>query len=126
MHEGPIILYQSPTILDFVEECLRFMTPPFESLVDDVHEFRLKPIKNLHHDLVSHQDALCGDDALGTFATDFDEETCFFDFRSAKPGDGFDLAKVNVIARSDAHPIFALRRRKSVFEKIRGLFAPKK
>ncbi len=126
MHEGPMILFQSSNLTEFVEECLRFMTPPFQSLVDDVHEFRLKPIKNLHDDLISYQDALRADEHLAAFAATFDEETFFYDFRSSKPGDGFDLAKVHAVGRSDHHPIFALRNRKSLIQKVKRMFQPKK
>jgi cell wall assembly regulator SMI1 len=40
-HDAPVILYQSPTIGDFLHEAFRMLEPPHVSAVDDVHEDRL-------------------------------------------------------------------------------------
>jgi hypothetical protein len=63
-----MIFYQSSRLVEFVEECVRSMTPPFKSLIDDVHEFRLKPIRDLNSDLIERDVAISSGDDPGTLA----------------------------------------------------------
>ena len=122
MHEGPYILYQSENIFDFIDECIKFCKAPYVSLIDDVHELRLKPIKELPNDLISKSEALKGDQTLSQFASKFNDNTVFFDFRTAKIGDGFDLVKFEAVDRCELGPIFALTEKQSIMKKIKGLF----
>ena len=125
MHEGPYILYQSENIFDFIDECIKFCKEPYDSLIDDVHELRLKPIKDLPNDLISKSEALKGDQTLSQFANTFPDNTVFLDFRSAKVGDGFDLVKFEAIDRCELEPIFALVEKPSLMKRIKGLFGRK-
>jgi hypothetical protein len=122
MHEGPMLLYQCEGITDFVAEYLRFMRPPYDSLIDDVHEFRLRPIRALNDDLKT-RDALIADaPELGEFAAGLPEDVSFRDFRNAKPGEGVDLAKLDVIALHPVFPVLAVRRRKTLAGRLAALF----
>lgn len=40
-HDAPVILFQSPTMEHFLVELFKLFTPPFKSLIDDVHEDRI-------------------------------------------------------------------------------------
>ena len=57
-HDPPVVLYQAPSLADFLREAFRMLVPPHESLVDDVHEDRLFNIWGTDHGLLSHADAL--------------------------------------------------------------------
>ncbi len=123
MHEGPVISYQCRNIFEFMEEVIHFMTPPFKSLIDDVHEFRIKPIKELNQDLMAIPDARNhNDQIIRDFSRRFDDHAFLYDFRNSIPGDGFDMRKLRGIARHDEYPIYALEPRPSIFSKIAGLF----
>lgn len=110
-HEGPVLVYQTGRLIHFVDEYLKFMTPPYASLIDDIHEYRLKPHKNLNLDLISKAAAVSGaDKELATFAQSLPEDAQVYDFRSAKPGDGVDLRNLNVVAAHPSLPIIGLQR----------------
>lgn len=121
-HEGPMLIYQAPDIEMFVSECLRFMRPPYESLIDDVHEFRLRPIKTFNDDLLTREAAMAADPSLAEFAVGFGSDASFYDFRGAKPGDGVDLARLDVIALHPTLPVLAVRPRKTLVGRIAALF----
>ncbi len=126
-HEGPMIFYQSDGIGDFVRECIRFMTPPYASLIDDVHEFRLRPLRTLNDDLVSRDTVLArADHELSDFASHLPSDALIFDFRSSKVGDGVDLAKLHVIALHPKYPVLAVRRRLGLIGWLTSLIRPKK
>jgi hypothetical protein len=111
-HEGPMFFYQSASLVDFIEEWMRFMTPPYKSLIDDVHEFRIKPIKELNSDLLERSSVMSGsDEVLKEFICSLDGDVLIYDFRRAKIGDGVDLRKLDLIAVHQRYPILAVRRR---------------
>ncbi len=122
MHEGPILLYQSRGIVDFVEECLHFMRPPYTSLIDDVHEFRLKSISRLNDDLKSADAIRSASPDLSDFVASVSDDALFYDFRNAEPGDGLDLGALHVVAIHPRWPVFAVRRRKGLIARISSLF----
>lgn len=121
-HEGPMIFYQSPTLIHFVDECLRFMQPPHESLIDDVHEFRIKPIKELNLDLKekNHEDVM-KDSILREFSVSLPEDALIYDFRSAQVGDGIDLKDLEVLSFHKSLPIFAVRKKLTLFQRLMGI-----
>lgn len=126
-HEGPMIFYQSDGIGDFVRECIRSMTPPYASLIDDVHEFRLRPFRTLNDDLVSRDTILArADHELSDFANHLPSDALIFDFRSSKVGDGVDLAILHVIALHPKYPVLAVRRRLGLLGWLTSLIRPKK
>jgi hypothetical protein len=121
-HEGPMLMYQSDGIEAFVSECLRFMRPPYASLIDDVHEFRLRRTSTFNDDLKSRDAIRDARSDLADFVAGFDEDVSFYDFRGAKPGDGVDLAKLNVIALHPDLPVLAVKKRKTLAGRIASLF----
>ena len=127
MHEGPMLIYQCDGIVEFVKEYLRFMTPPYDSLLDDVHEFRLKPTQDLNLDLIERAKAVESADAtLSSFAASMPEECSIYDFRGAKPGDGIDLLNLEIVGVRPKEPILAVARRRGLFERIFSAFKNKK
>ncbi len=125
-HEGPMLFYQADGIADFVRECIRFMTPPYASLIDDVHEFRIRPLRTLNDDLLNREAVNAqADQRLIDFAEPLPDDTLIYDFQNSKVGDGIDLAKFDVVALHSTLPILGLRRRKSFWEKLLVLFKPR-
>lgn len=126
-HEGPMIFHQSAGIGEFVHECIRLMTPPYVSLIDDVHEFRLRPIPTLIDDLISRDTALAGaDHELVDFVRHLPSDALVFDFRSSKVGDGVDLARLQVIALHPKLPVLAVRRRVGLLGRLASFFRTRK
>lgn len=121
-HEGPMLIHQSDGIEAFVSECLRFMRPPYDSLIDDVHEFRLRKITTFNDDLKTRDAMRSAKPDLADFVAGFDEDVSFYDFRGAKPGDGVDLAKLDVVALHPELPVLAVRKRKTLAGRIASLF----
>lgn len=120
-HEGPMLLYQCDDMATFVHECLRFMRPPYASLIDDLHEFRLRPVRSLNDDLMTREATLAAAPDLADFVDGVEGETLFRDLRGAKPGDGIDFAGYDVVAVHPVYPVFAVRRRRRWHERIAGL-----
>lgn len=118
-HEGPMLFYQSPTLIDFVTEYLKFMTPPYLSLIDDVHEFRLKPLKDINCDcLTSAQAAASANPLLQEFAASASKDCLFYDFTAAITGDGVDLKSYDVAAVHPVQAILALSPRQGLLQRF--------
>lgn len=118
-HEGPIITYQCGDLETFIEDFFQFMTPPYQSPLDDVHEFRLKPIDQLNLDLISQAHAVqSGDALLEGFASRFEADAVFYDFRGKPPGFGFDLSAFQLLAKHAAAPIYAMKTRPGLFQRL--------
>lgn len=124
-HEGPMLFYQADCIGDFVRECIRFMTPPYTSLINDVHEFRLRQIRTLNNDLLS-RDAASADHELEDFLRNLPADTLIYDFRTSKVGDGVDLAKLDVIGLHPKLPVLALRKRPGLIRRLSSIFGSKR
>ncbi|QIF03549.1 SMI1/KNR4 family protein [Roseimicrobium sp. ORNL1] len=125
-HEGPMLFVQCSSILEFVDEWLRFMRPPYQSLIDDVHEFRIKPIQELNKDLVSRETALAsGDEVLRELAEPLEAGAMIYDFRNRKLGDGVDLKQLDVLAMHPKWPILAVRPRATLLGKLKGMLTGK-
>lgn len=120
-HEGPMLLYQCDDIATFVRECLRFMRPPYESLIDDLHEFRLRPVRSLNDDLMTRESILVAAPDMADFVAGVEGEALFRDLRGAKPGDGIDFAGYDVVAVHPVFPVFAVRRRRRWHARLAGL-----
>jgi hypothetical protein len=113
-HEVPMIVRQSDRLVDFVNECVRMITPPYQSLIDDLHEFRLKPVKDLNNDLVARESALASGDAeLARFARDQTQAGWFCDLRKTKVGEGVNLAALDVVGLHPRLPLLALQQGRS-------------
>lgn len=122
-HEGPMLFFQSARLEDFVSECLRFMTPPYASLIDDVHEFRIKPINELNRDLREPGVVKGSEDPeIRDFLAGLPADALVQDFREARVGDGIDLAKLDVIALHPTLPLLAVKPRKGLLSGLASLF----
>ena len=121
-HEGPMLMFQCDGIEAFTSECLRFMRPPYDSLIDDVHEFRLRNMGTFNDDLKTRDAMRDAKPDLADFVAGFDEDVSFYDFRGAKPGDGVDLANLDVVALHPDLPVLAVRKRKTLAGRIASLF----
>ena len=123
MQDGPVVVYQSRDIHEFVDEALRIMMPPYQSALDDVHEFRSKTLDDLNRDLMPREHALKAEDPLlQAFASEFTGDVFFYDFRQAKPGDGFDAEHLRVVARHPEAPIYVLEATHSFLETLMSFF----
>ncbi|MGZ0657366.1 SMI1/KNR4 family protein [Coraliomargarita sp. W4R72] len=116
-HEGPMLFYQSHSLREFISECIRFMTPPYDSLIDDVHEFRIKRIQDLNSDLIPITSYEV-DPKTESFISSLQNDVLIYDFRNSKVGDGVDLQKLEVVEMHPDLPILAIRKRKSLFQKL--------
>lgn len=124
-HEGPVYFYQCDRLVQFVDAWMRYMAT-FEGLINDVSEFRIRPLKEINKDLLSRDAAMASNDAvLREFAEPLEQGTMVSDFRSAKIGDGVDLQKLDVTAVHPRWPILAVRQRATLFGKLKSLLGGK-
>ena len=124
-HDPPIVLYQSPTLADFLEELFKMSNPPHASLVDDVREDRLNRVWLKQPGLIAHAAALASPDpVLLDFAGQLADSYVLVDLRAAKPGEGFAWGRYEpeTIKRCGALPIFALEppRKRGLLSRLFG------
>jgi hypothetical protein len=122
-HEGPMIFYQCDSLVQFVDEWMRYMTPPYEGLIHEVYEFRIKKRKEINSDLLTREAVMAsGDAVLREFAELLEQDAMVYDFRNAKPGDGVDLRYLDFIAAHPKWPILAVRGRATFLRKLKRFF----
>jgi cell wall assembly regulator SMI1 len=92
-HDAPVILYQSPTIGDFLHEAFRMLEPPHTSAVDDVHEDRLFNVWRENPGTLDRSAALASGEPMRSFAAALDERFVFVDLRSPPVGMGFSWGR---------------------------------
>ena len=126
-HDPPVVLYQAPSLADFLREAFRMFVPPHDSLVDDVHEDRLFNIWGTDHGLLSHGDALAaGDETLREFAARLDDRHTFADLREPQVGEGFAWGRHGprtIVVRHEDAPIFAItapEKKPGLLRRLRG------
>lgn len=118
-HEIPVVVYQSPTLEAFLEEWLKLITPNTPNAIDDVHEFRIKPIRTLNQRLLPCAAAIStGDAVLSSFAKAQRADTWICDLRTAKTGDGVNLSEHDIVGVHESQPILALARGRSGFARF--------
>lgn len=114
-HDAPVILYQSSSLSDFLAELFKMCEPPYESLVDDVHEDRLHEVWRTNPGVRTHQDCVDSTDSvIREFAASLDPSYEIIDLRTAEPGDGFSWGRYGpntVIRRHGSHAVFAYQRK---------------
>ncbi|MGV3614435.1 MAG: SMI1/KNR4 family protein [Fimbriimonas sp.] len=112
-HDPPILLYQSADLGEFLQELLRMLIPPCESLIDDVHADRIRNVWHTNPDTIEQPDAaISRDPALSAFAKTLESDWLIVDLRKAKPGDGFAWGRFGPktrLRRAGNLPIFAYR-----------------
>jgi len=123
-HDAPVILYQSSTLGEFLTELFKLCEPPHQSLVDDVHEDRIRQVWRTNPGVLTHQECLdSSDPILREFAASLDPSFEIIDLRDAKPGDGFSWGRYGpytVVKRYNNHPVFAYQRKKGWFQRLFG------
>jgi SMI1 / KNR4 family (SUKH-1) len=109
-HDAPVVLYQSPSLADFLAEVVNMYRPPHKSLVNDVHEDRLFHVWRRNPGTMAVSDAAKGDKVLQDFAKTLDERFTVVDLRSPKVGMGFSWGRhgpQTEVRRHKDHRVFA-------------------
>lgn len=123
-HDAPVILYQSATLEEFLRELFRMYCPPHHSLIDDVHEDRIKSVWTSNPGVLEFEDyANSSDQCLREFAKELDASFQVVDLRCAVPGDGFSWGRYGpntVIKRFGNLPIFAYQKKKGFLGRLLG------
>jgi len=114
-HDAPVVLYQGPSIGDFLHEAFKLLSPPHASLVDDVHEDRLHHVYRTNPGVIPHAEALGSDtdEALTAFAKTLDDDFEIIDLRDPQPGMGFSWGRYGPrteVRRHGYERVFAYRR----------------
>jgi hypothetical protein len=79
---------------DFLAELIRMYTPPFQSLLNEVHDDRLHQIWRTNPGTIDHATALnSSDTTIRSFASTLDERFRIVDLRSPQPGMGFSWGR---------------------------------
>lgn len=123
-HDAPVILYQSRNLSEFLTELFKMCEPPYQSLIDDVHEDRIREVWRTNPDVLSHQACLeSSDPILREFAKTLEPSFEIIDLRSAKPGDGFSWGRYGPyteVSRYANYPIFTYQRKRGWLSKLFG------
>jgi cell wall assembly regulator SMI1 len=121
-HDAPVLVYQSDTLMHFVEEVLRFGNKPWKSEIDDVHEGLTDRIWRENPGLLSPTECRSGGDPdLAEFAADLDDSWSICDMRNAMLGDGFSWGRHGAstpIRRFGTKRIFAYQFRKRTWKQL--------
>ena len=93
-HDPAVVVFQTDSLLHFVEEAIRFGNEPWRSELDDVHEKFSNRIWRENPKVLEHAQCLAdGDPDLRTFAQPLDETWQFIDLRGPNLGDGFSWGR---------------------------------
>ena len=109
--DPPVVLLQSPSLTQFVDETFRMLTPSYESLIDGVHEDRLYEVWKYNPGVINQaQAAASSDPVLREFAGQLSPEWQIIDLRQARIGMGFSWGRYGPntqVRRHGLEPIFA-------------------
>lgn len=123
-HDAPVVLLQCQTLSEFLVELFKMYSPPHQSLVDDVHDDRIRDIWGTNPDVLDHETCLKSPDPiLSGFAATLDSTWQIIDLRNAKSGDGFSWGRYGsqtMVQRFGYYPVFAYQIRKGFFRRLFG------
>lgn len=123
-HDAPVVLYQSQDLSEFLEELFKMCEPPYTSLVDDVHEDRIREVWRTNPGVLPYQECVeSADPVLRQFADTLDPSYEIIDLRAAEPGDGFSWGRYGpqtVVRRHGTLPVFAYERRRGLIARLLG------
>lgn len=112
-HDPPVALYQCDDLATFIGEVIRMHTPPFASLVDDVHEDRIFQIGRSNRGALTLDEAMASEDeVVRAFAAELDDGWVIVDVRDAVPGAGVSWGRYGPrteLRRWRDEQIFAVR-----------------
>ena len=122
-HDPAVIVFQSTSLAEFIEELLKLGNPPYKSALDEVHETaafavwtdlsRMRGARELHN---------AEDAALREFAAGLDGDWLIADLRNAAVGDGYPWGRFGprtVNRRMGEERVFAIQR-KSLWKRLIG------
>jgi hypothetical protein len=121
-HDAPVCVYQTDSLVHFIEELLRFANPPHESELDFVHDDAVRRVWDKNPDMMSVE--VCrnsSDAALREFAWSLDECWLIYDMRRAVMGDGFSWGRYRGgLRRFGEKRIFAYEVKRSLLQWLFG------
>ena len=121
-HDAPVILYQSKNISEFLIELFKMCEPPYKSLIDDVHEDRIRNVWRNNPNVLSCEECVnSSDNVLKDFASLLDPTFQVIDLRDARPGDGFSWGRYGpntIVKRHGYNQVFAYKQKKGLFRRL--------
>jgi hypothetical protein len=112
-HDAPVILFQSQTLVQFLEEFLNMYRAPFKSAIADVHDDRLFDVSRKNPVEMTFDEALASPDGeFVKFAKDLGSDWLFADLRGAAVGMGFSWGRFGPyteVKRMGQAPVFAYK-----------------
>lgn len=109
-HDPPVVLYQAPSLAEFLTEVVRGFKPPHRSLVDDVRRDRLFDVWIKNPGTMTPAEAVVGDQVLREFAATLSNDFLIVDLREAPIGMGFSWGRsgpTTEVRRHGDHRLFA-------------------
>lgn len=125
-HDAPVMLYQSPSLQDYLEELMKALMPPFKSAVQEVRGDDMHYVWGSNPGVMSHEECIrSGDPELAAFARERGPTFQFIDLRDAKVGHGFSWGRYGAnttVRRWGRLPIFAYEKpdRSGLWERLFG------
>ncbi len=108
-HDAPVFLYQSPDLSHFLTEMFKMGKAPFKSLLDDVHEDRIKEVWKQNPDLIPVGKARqSSDSVIAEFAQTLPDSWKIIDLRNPVIGAGFSWGRCREFRRHEHLMIFGL------------------
>lgn len=93
-HDAPVIVYQTDSLLHFIDESIKFGHKPWKSEINDVHEQLADRIWRENPGVMQFQSCVeSADSELRSFAESLDATWEFIDLRNAKLGDGLSWGR---------------------------------
>lgn len=114
-HDPPVVLFQSPSLEQFLVELFNCWVAPFNSAVDDVQHDRNFNVWRRNPGVLQHKDCVRSrDEELSTFASQLDPSSQIIDMRVPTVGFGFSWGRYGPnteVRRFGSRPIFAYQQR---------------
>ena len=114
-HDPAVIVFQSASLAEFIEELLKLGNPPYTSALDEVHETAAFAVWNeLSRMRAAREFHNAEDTALRGFAAGLDGDWLVADLRNAAVGDGFPWGRFGprtANRRMAEERVFAIQRK---------------
>jgi hypothetical protein len=121
-HDAPVIVFQTDSLVHFINEIIRFGNPPWESEINDVHEKHHFCIWKENPGMLSYAQCIASaDEDLANFAQSLGEDFLICNLRNPRVGDGFSWGRYGpqtVLKRYDDKRIFAYQIRPSLWQRL--------
>ncbi len=93
-HDAPVVVFQTESLLHFLQEVIRFGNKPWRSEIDDVHESLSDRIWRENPGVLSFAQCVNSEDRdLNAFAATLGETWQLIDLRNPNLGDGFSWGR---------------------------------